>query len=72
MMVRPEWIHLEPADEGGATVVDQEFYGHDQLVLIEFANGRRLKARISAGPVYAAGDKVQVGVDEVVVFPKGS
>jgi iron(III) transport system ATP-binding protein len=72
VMVRPEWIHLEPAEEGTATVVDQEFYGHDQLVLIEFADGRRLRARVSAGPVYAAGDRVQVGVDEVVVFPKGS
>lgn len=70
VMVRPEWIHLEPADDGSASVVDQEFYGHDQLVLIEFANGRRLKARIAAGPVYTPGDRVQVSVDEVVVFPR--
>ena len=70
VMVRPEWIHLERADDGTATVIDQEFYGHDQLVVIEFANGRRLKARVSAGPVYAPGDKVQVAVDEVVVFPR--
>ncbi len=70
VMVRPEWIHLEPSDDGGATVIDQEFYGHDQLVMIEFANGRRIEARVSAGPVYAPGDRVQVGVDEVVVFPK--
>ncbi len=70
VMVRPEWIHLDPADDGGATVVDQEFYGHDQLVLVEFENGRRLKARVASGPVYAPGDRVQVAVDEVVVFPK--
>jgi iron(III) transport system ATP-binding protein len=70
VMVRPEWVHLDPAADGGATVIDQEFYGHDQLVVVEFANGRRLKARISSGPVYARGDRVEVGVDEVVVFPK--
>jgi len=70
VMVRPEWIHLEPSEDGGATVIDQEFYGHDQLVMIEFANGRRLEARVSAGPIYAPGDRVEVGVDEVVVFPK--
>lgn len=72
VMVRPEWIHLERTDDGTATVIDQEFYGHDQLVVIEFDNGRRLKARVSSGPVYARGDKVQVEVDEVVVFPKSS
>jgi iron(III) transport system ATP-binding protein len=70
VMIRPEWIHLTPADDGSAAVVDQEFYGHDQLVLIEFDNGRRLKARVSAGPIYAPGDRVQVSVNEVVVFPR--
>lgn len=71
VMVRPEWIHLDPSDHGAATVIDQEFYGHDQLVVVEFANGRRLRARVSSGPVFAPGDGVDVGVDEVVVFPKG-
>ena len=70
VMVRPEWIHLEPDDEGSATVIDQEFYGHDQLVMIKFADGRSLKARVSSGPVFSSGDTVEVGVDQIVVFPK--
>ena len=71
VMVRPEWIHLEPAEDGAARVIDQEFYGHDQLILIEFDGGRTLKGRVSAGPVYTPGDRVEVAIEEVVVFPKG-
>ena len=69
VMVRPEWIHLEKSVDGAAVVIDQEYYGHDQLVLIEFSDGRRINARIASGPVYSEGDRVEVGVDEVVLFP---
>jgi iron(III) transport system ATP-binding protein len=69
VMVRPEWIHPTRSDDGPATVVDQEFYGHDQLLILEFPDGRRLQSRIGATPHFATGDRAEVGIDEVVVFP---
>jgi iron(III) transport system ATP-binding protein len=69
VMVRPEWVHATPATDGPAVVVDQEFYGHDQLLVLEFPDGRRLQSRIGASPRFANGDRAEVGIDEVVVFP---
>jgi iron(III) transport system ATP-binding protein len=69
VMIRPEWVHPVAAADGPATIVEQEFYGHDQLLVLEFGDGRRLQSRIGASPIFASGDRVEVGIDEVVVFP---
>ena len=71
VMVRPEWIHPTRSDDGAAVVIDQEFYGHDQLLVLEFGDGRRITSRVGAGPRFATGDRAEVGVDEIVVVPAG-
>jgi iron(III) transport system ATP-binding protein len=70
VMVRPEWIHPTRSEGGSVVVVDREFYGHDQVVVLELPDGRRLNSRIGASPMFAIGDHVDVGVDEIVVFAK--
>jgi iron(III) transport system ATP-binding protein len=69
VMIRPEWVHPIRSDEGLALVVDREFYGHDQLLVLELDNGRRLAARTGSNAAVAPGDRVDIGIDEVVVFP---
>jgi iron(III) transport system ATP-binding protein len=68
VMVRPEWIHPTRSDDGPAVVIDQEFYGHDQLLVLEFGDGRRITSRVGAGPRFTTGDRAEVGIDEIVVF----
>ena len=69
VMIRPEWVHPFRADDGAAVVVNREFYGHDQLLVLELEGGRRLAARTGSNAALAPGDRVDIGIDEVVVFP---
>ncbi len=69
VMIRPEWVHPVRAGDGAALVVDREFYGHDQLLVLELEGGRRLAARTGSNAGVAPGDRVDIGIDEVVVFP---
>ena len=71
VMIRPEWVHPTPDQDGVGVVVDHEFYGHDQVVLVELPGGQRLRSRVGANPIYAKGDRVSIGIDEIVVYPKG-
>jgi len=69
VMIRPEWVHPTPAADGSVVVVDQEFYGHDQLLELELVDGRLLRSRIGPGPMLVPGDRVEIGIDEMVLFP---
>ena len=69
VMIRPEWIHPYPQQNGSAVVVDREFYGHDQMLLIELPTGQRVQSRIGPRPLLDPGDRVDLAVDEFVVFP---
>ncbi len=69
VMIRPEWVHPVLANDGAARVVDREYYGHDQLIVLELADGRRLTARTDSSAAVAPGDRVDIGIDEVVIFP---
>jgi len=69
VMVRPEWVHPSPAIDGAATVTELEFFGHDQLLVLEMTNGIRIRSRVGHLPGVAIGDKVDVGIDELVLFP---
>ncbi|MCP3977645.1 MAG: ABC transporter ATP-binding protein [bacterium] len=71
VMVRPEWVHPSPAIDGRATVIEQEFFGHDQLLVLELGE-TRLRSRVGHVPGLAVGDRVDVGIDELVLFPKGA
>jgi iron(III) transport system ATP-binding protein len=74
-MLRPEALHLRPLPEGeesevGATVIAQEFYGHDQLIKLRLDSGPVLCSRLGAGPGFRAGERVSVEAHgTAVVFP---
>ncbi len=70
VIVRPESVALGagPAPPRGdraheGTVVAREYYGHDQLVVVELASGRRVRSRSIGFPIWHAGDRVRVRVD---------
>ncbi len=72
VLVRPEDLRLEPADDGDALIVEREFYGHDQVLFVRLASGRVARCRL--GPVSAlqVGDRCRVSVDRAVqAFPPG-
>ncbi len=69
VMVRPEWVVPLPDPRGDSTVVDREYFGHDQMLLIERPDGSTVKCRVGARPNLRQGDRVTLSVDEAVVFP---
>lgn len=69
VMVRPEWIVPVPDAVGDSTVIDREYFGHDQMLLIERPGGTTVKCRVGARPHLTSGDRVTLSIDEAVVFP---
>jgi hypothetical protein len=69
VIIRPEAVRLVGDEHGLARVVDREFCGHDRLITLELANSCRLLSRTKPSPVFDVGDRVNVGVDEVMAFP---
>ncbi|HUP70838.1 MAG TPA: ABC transporter ATP-binding protein [Acidimicrobiales bacterium] len=81
-LVRPEDIHLEdlrPDDGTGTgaesaagaagTVVDVEYYGHDQLVVVSLAAGGRVRARLHAERRLLPGAGVRVSARRAYPLP---
>jgi iron(III) transport system ATP-binding protein len=71
VMLRPEDLILSLDEAGPAKVVGREYFGHDQLVLVQVPSGTHLRARLlgSAGDFYP-GQRVSLHVrDSVVVYP---
>ena len=70
VMVRPEKLVLEPGDD--ARVETIEFYGHDAVYLVRFADGTLLRTRVLAAPEFSPGDRVAVGYagDGTVAYPR--
>ena len=78
-MLRPEALHLralanEEEDAGagvGATVLEREFYGHDQLIKLRLDSGPVLCSRLGGGPGFRPGERVAVEVrGPALVFPR--
>ena len=69
VLVRPEAVALSsgPGRGGRAqvegVVVERQFFGHDQLVCVELASGRRLRSRSLSFPVWHPGDRVRVSLE---------
>jgi iron(III) transport system ATP-binding protein len=67
LVIRPESVAIghRPSREADAKaiVVGRSFYGHDQLVELELASGRRLRSRRLGFPAWHEGDHVQVWID---------
>jgi iron(III) transport system ATP-binding protein len=67
VLIRPEWLRLNAVDaQVEATVLWQEFYGHDQRMGIRFSNGMSLVVRSDADKDYAAGAMVGISVQGTV------
>jgi len=69
IVIRPESIAIAAAasgsrgDEHEGIVVDREFYGHDQLVVVELPSGLRIRSRSAGFPAWHPGDRVRVWLD---------
>jgi iron(III) transport system ATP-binding protein len=69
VVIRPESVALgqgraprgDRSHEG--VVVAREYYGHDQLVVVELPSGRRVRSRSIGFPIWHSGDHVRVWVD---------
>jgi iron(III) transport system ATP-binding protein len=73
VVLRPEAVRLRASSDGPATVRHLTYFGRDQVVGVELADGTLLRAR--RGPVLdlARGDRVEVSVEgPVVTFPAAS
>jgi iron(III) transport system ATP-binding protein len=69
VMVRPEWLSPSVVTTGQGTVIDTEFYGHDQRVEIELTNGDTVEALVPSLRSISIGDNVDLEVLDAVVFP---
>jgi iron(III) transport system ATP-binding protein len=70
VVVRPERMHLRLDGDGHGQVVGIVYYGHDQVVAVELADGARVHARMASGPAFEPGDRVDVSVrGPVLAFP---
>jgi iron(III) transport system ATP-binding protein len=69
VVIRPESVALAQgrAPRGDRSyegvVVAREYYGHDQLVVVELPSGRRVRSRSVGFPIWHPGDHVRVWVD---------
>jgi iron(III) transport system ATP-binding protein len=68
VLIRPEQVRITADTGGTALVVEHEYYGHDQLITLHAADGRRLLARHGPHPIFRTGDRVRFEIDEVVVL----
>jgi iron(III) transport system ATP-binding protein len=68
VLVRPETVQIAlrgPAtgESHGAVVVDREYFGHDQLVVLELDGGERVRSRRPGHPAWHPGDRVKVWLE---------
>lgn len=71
VMLRPEDLLLKLDPAGSAEIVDQEYFGHDQLIKVRLDSGLQLQSRLlgSEGDFHS-GQRVTLTVrDNVVVYP---
>jgi iron(III) transport system ATP-binding protein len=69
VMVRPEWIIPTPELTGDSVVVDREYFGHDQMLLIERPDRSTVTCRVGSRPSLRTGDRVSLSIDEAVIYP---
>jgi iron(III) transport system ATP-binding protein len=59
VLVRPEDLELDEVGDGTGVVVDVEYYGHDQLVVVDLDGGTRVRARLHSHRRLAPGTRVR-------------
>jgi iron(III) transport system ATP-binding protein len=70
VMIRPEWISPTVSETGTSTVVDTEFYGHDQRVEIRLNGGDMVEALVPSLNSIQVGDTVTLSVLDAVVYTR--
>ncbi len=75
VLLRPESVNIEslgaPRDARDARVIEREYYGHDQLVVLELDDGMRVRSRRPGFPAWHPGDRVKAWIDgPVTVLPR--
>lgn len=70
-LVRPEHVVVEAAADGPGTVVDVEYYGHDQAVVVRLGSGLVVRARLAAAHVFLAGDRVRATATSAIAAVPG-
>ena len=69
LLIRPEALQLTVDPAGPAVLRTREFFGHDQLVTIEFESGLRLDCRTGPGFTAPVGTRVRAQLDgDVLAF----
>ena len=68
VMIRPESVSIVASDTGNGTIVDREFYGHDQLYIVELENGHRVRARTGPQPILDRHQQVAVSAAHAATF----
>lgn len=68
VLVRPEWVVPSIDLSGDCTVVDREFYGHDQRVSVAVPGGETVDALVGGRQSIRVGDRVSVAVSDAIVF----
>jgi len=67
VLLRPESVNLDvyaaPRGARDAIVVEREYFGHDQVVLLQLDDGLQLRSRRPGYPAWHPGDRVKVWVD---------
>ncbi|MBW3659302.1 MAG: ABC transporter ATP-binding protein [Actinobacteria bacterium] len=69
-VLRPESVRVRPRPDGPVRVTAVTFFGHDQLVHLQLADGTTLRSRQGPELRVVAGDRVDIEVvGPVAVFP---
>ncbi len=70
VVIRPEAVTVRPSSLGTATVRHLQYFGHDQLIELELADGTLVRSRQGPDVQVATGDRVVAEVSgSVVTFP---
>ncbi|MCZ6707483.1 MAG: ABC transporter ATP-binding protein [Chloroflexi bacterium] len=71
VLVRPESVRLKPSDDNDAAqVIEREFYGHDQVLLVRLPSGNTLRVRLGPAERYGPGDRVTASIaGHATIFP---
>jgi iron(III) transport system ATP-binding protein len=70
VMVRPEDLVVDPASPMQGEVIANEYYGHDQVLLMRLGNGDMVRVRVMHGAGYAPGESLGLRLaSEPLAYP---
>ncbi|MFM8550824.1 MAG: ABC transporter ATP-binding protein [Nitrospiraceae bacterium] len=73
VMIRPDDVHIAPAEQGAARITARQFRGSENLYTIQLASGDILHSSETSTSIYPIGTRVQVHVlaTHTVLFEQG-